>query len=151
MKISLKRGSGTTRRRFGTHFAVWPDKYLPKQHEKNDNVIRFFALNVEDESQCMKGDFEFSVKNRTATRDAVGWDVGYFARDQHITLKPGPFLEFVRHVGTLVLDVHKYTVLRDRSKLHGYVVPEGLMYGPLGIAKLDEYRALEKPRVVPFS
>lgn len=40
--------------RFGTHFGPWPDKYMPKQHEINDDVIRFFALNIEDTEQCLK-------------------------------------------------------------------------------------------------
>ncbi|GLC52813.1 hypothetical protein PLESTB_000671400 [Pleodorina starrii] len=135
---------------FGTRFGGWPDKYMPKQHEKNDDVIRFFALNIEDLGQCLQGDIETSLRNHTARRDNVGWDASYFARDQHLQLKPGPFLEFVRHVGELLLDVQAYREARDADRLHGYVVPEGLMYGKLGITKLEEFRAASNPPVIPF-
>ncbi|GIL63223.1 hypothetical protein Vafri_17349 [Volvox africanus] len=135
---------------FGTRFAPWPDKYMPKQHEKNDDVIRFFALNIEDQAQCLKGDIETALRNHTYRRDSVGWDASYFARDQHLVLEPGPFLAFIRHVAGLLFDVQKYRGARDADRLHGYVVPEGLMYGPLSITNLSEYRAAFRPNIIGF-
>ncbi|EFJ47072.1 hypothetical protein VOLCADRAFT_92499 [Volvox carteri f. nagariensis] len=123
---------------------------MSKQHDVNDDLIRFFGYNVEDDAQCLEGDFEAGINNHNASRETVNWDIGFFARDQHVKLKPGPFLEFVRHVGTLMLDVQKFRDARDAGNLHAYAVPEGLMYGNLGIKKLDEYRATKHPHVIPF-
>ncbi|KAG2485124.1 hypothetical protein HYH03_016111 [Edaphochlamys debaryana] len=134
--------------RFGSHHASWPDKYMPVQHKRNRDVVKYFAYNVEDKEQCRKGDIEAALRNKSMTAANVRWDPAFFARDQHLRLRPGPFLRFLEHVAELLYDDQAYGEARDKDELHAYAVPEGLMYGKLGITDLEVYLKEHDPAIV---
>ncbi|KAG2485125.1 hypothetical protein HYH03_016112 [Edaphochlamys debaryana] len=120
--------------RFGSHYAPWPDKYVARQHEENGDAIRFFAYNVEDPGQCMPGDYQAGLHNHSLDASRIKTDLAVLSRDQHLALAPAAFLEFVRHVGGLVMDLESYRRVRDKGRLHGYALgPREVLYGPLGV------------------
>ena len=93
------------------------------------NVIRFFAYNVEDPAQCHPSDYEALARSDPSA--PMRGNEAMRARDQHLTLKPGPFVEMLRHVGSLLRNDTAYKEAQASSSLHGYPIPGGLRLGPL--------------------
>ncbi|KAG2425033.1 hypothetical protein HYH02_015084 [Chlamydomonas schloesseri] len=139
---------------FGTKYASWPDKYLPPQHQKSRDRIRFFALNVEDPDQCENGDIEAGLFNKTLAKGSLTWDQSFFARDKHLRLRPGPFLGFLRHVAALLApgDTEAYVAAREADRLHGYLLPGGgLVLGKLGVKNATVWAEEEEVEVQTFN
>ncbi|PNW84369.1 hypothetical protein CHLRE_04g233202v5 [Chlamydomonas reinhardtii] len=139
---------------FGTKYGSWPDKYLPPQHQKSHDRIRFFALNVEDPEQCQNGDIEEGLFNKTIAKGSLTWDHSYFARDKHLRLKPGPFLGFLKHVAELLTpyDTEAYAAAREADRLHGYLLPGGgLVLGKLGVKNATEWAEDEGAEVTVYN
>ncbi|KAG2436992.1 hypothetical protein HYH02_011424 [Chlamydomonas schloesseri] len=114
---------------FGTTHCGWPDAYMNSQLSWAGNRIRFFAYNVEDPEQCHPSDYEALAK-ADPTAPMRG-NEAMRARDQHLTLKPGPFVEMLRHVGSLLRNETAYKEAQASNSLHGYAIPGGLRLAPL--------------------
>ncbi|KAG2422939.1 hypothetical protein HXX76_015690 [Chlamydomonas incerta] len=139
---------------FGTKYGSWPDKYLPPQHQKSRDKIRFFALNVEDPEQCENGDIEAGLFNKSIAKGSLTWDHSYFARDKHLRLKSGPFLGFLKHVAALLApgDTEAYSAAREADLLHGYLLPGGgLVLGQLGVKNATEWVEKEAAEVSTYN
>ncbi|KXZ45390.1 hypothetical protein GPECTOR_55g296 [Gonium pectorale] len=116
--------------RFGTQFCGWPDAYMQSQLSRAGDVIRFFALNVEDPAQCAPSDYEAAAQASPADTPMRGGD-DMRARDQHVSPRPATLLAMLRHVGGLLRDDAAFRAAQREGKLHGYAVPGGLALGPL--------------------
>ncbi|GFR42899.1 hypothetical protein Agub_g3893 [Astrephomene gubernaculifera] len=120
--------------RFGSKHCGWPDAYMQSQLSQAGGVIRFFAYNVEDPAQCAPSDYEVAA----TLPDPAGLPLAPLrggedarARDQHLTLRPKPFIAMLRHVGSLLRNETAYQAAHGGRTLHGYAIPEGLAFGPL--------------------
>ncbi|KAG2431408.1 hypothetical protein HXX76_009423 [Chlamydomonas incerta] len=114
---------------FGTTHCGWPDAYMNGQLGWAGNRIRFFAYNIEDPDQCHPSDYEALAKSDPSA--PMRGNEAMRARDQHLTLKPGPFIEMLRHVASLLRNDVAYKEAQTSNSLHGYPIPGGLRLGPL--------------------
>ncbi|GIL43491.1 hypothetical protein Vafri_954 [Volvox africanus] len=125
--------------RFGTKFCGWPDAYMQTQLRNIGYPIRFFAYNVEDTEQCHPSDYEVQAHSTQGSRLVAGEDM--LTRDQHMTLKPGPFVAMLAHVGSLLRNTSAWDEAQHRGHTHGYAVPDGLLLGPLCVRDIQAHLA----------
>ncbi|PNH03593.1 hypothetical protein TSOC_010336 [Tetrabaena socialis] len=72
------------------------------------------------------------------------------ARDQHLMLRPEPFLAYLRHAGSLLRNASAWQAAALGGTTHGYPVPGGLVLGPLGVRNMSEFLATGGGRVIPM-
>ncbi|GIL72502.1 hypothetical protein Vretifemale_2863 [Volvox reticuliferus] len=125
---------------FGTKYCGWPDAYMQARLRDAGYPIRAFVYNVEDPQQCHPSDYEAQARSSPGGRPLAAGD-DMLARDQHITLKPGPFMAMLAHVGSLLRNTSAWDDAQRRGRTHGYAVPEGLVLGPLCVKDMQAHLA----------
>ncbi|KAG2493463.1 hypothetical protein HYH03_008280 [Edaphochlamys debaryana] len=132
----------------------WSDKSNGDQDSMavqlgKDDSVRYFAYNVEDPSQCSPPDYEpelravMAANNGTMPLPVVHQladkspprytPEALMSRDQHVSPKPGPLLDFIRHAAALLVDKAAYQAARNDRRVHGYAVAQGVLLAEAGV------------------